>query len=535
MRAACALAIALAAGGCGDLFDVDYVPEGYACSAQNTCPPKQQCVPGEHVCRTPCTQTSLGTMNMGPTQNGQCQNINNGGTGTGYSCDYDHFCRPSCAGLNGTCGGCSNNGVCDTTVNICRPQCVGGCPTSWGCVDLATTNNGNSTAMVCAGCRPIAAKTFLPPTFAPTVFYDSNATPGTRIVAVADLAGDGHPSVVAIRGDLKIQVYGNDGMGGLMAPVLVDATTGTNLGISDVAIADLDHDGHVDVVLADAGTNSVISMLPGHGDGTLGALVVGPQLPGGPLAVGDFDGDGKVDVVMAGANVVSIVTGDGMGGLKQLGNATTGPGGAEYVRLGAYDFNGDGKLDLWADDAHGGIGTFLANGAAGSPSFGGGPTLSTGTRTDEALIDVDGDGKDDFAIATSAPTGPMGSLVAGINVATNNGGGGFSLGTTTTTVMLPATGHLVVADFDGDGHRDLALLETGSAGKSAVDFVSGNGSKLVYSEQIALGKDSPNAITTGDLDGDGRPDLVIALGSGGVAVMLNQTPGAMSSRSARWP
>ena len=100
--------------------------------------------------------------------------------------------------------------------------------------------------------------------------------------------------------------------------------------------------------------------------------------------------------------------------------------------------------------------------------------------------------------------------------------------------LAPAFG-IVVADFDGDGHRDLALLETGSAGKSAVDFVSGNGSKLVYSEQIALGKDSPNAITTGDLDGDGRPDLVIALGSGGVAVMLNQTPGAMSSRSARWP
>ena len=529
-RAPLALVLALVAGGCSDLFKGDKAPDGYTCSPTNTCPPGQQCVPGEHICRTPCSQPSLATGMTGPMQNNQCNDVHSDTAGFGqFNCDYDRFCRPSCmsGGLNGTCSGCSGTDVCDSTVNICRPMCAGGCPTNWGCTDVSNGTNGNSMPMVCAGCRPLVTSAFLPPTFAPIVFYDTPGTLGARVVTIGDLAGNGRPSVIAIPTSQKVIVYGNDGMGGLTAPVTFDATTGANVALTDVAVADMNRDGNEDVVVARADpSGGGTSFLPGKGDGSLGAIVVGPTLPANRLAVGDFDGDGKPDVAMCAVNYISIVTADGMGGLKQLGVSPLLPSGASYVRVGGFDFNGDKKLDLWGDDMHGSIGTFLSNGNPSSLAFSAGPSVSGGTRTDEALLDVDGDGKDDFVIVGSSPTGPMGTLVHTVVVAKNTGNGSFSIASNTNDqVLLPADGKMVAADFDGDGHTDIAVLETlaGSSDKSAIDFVSGDGSKLIYSEQIAIGKDFPDAIAAGDLDGDGKPDLVIGLSSGGVAVLLNQT------------
>ena len=523
MRRALVVAVALALAGCGDLFDTK-APQGYACSSTNSCPPGQECVPGEHVCRTPCTQTSTTGM-IGPMTNGQCQNIDSGSSGsnsTGWNCDYDHFCRPACNGGGGSsmCGGCSGTDVCDTTINVCRPACAGGCPAGWGCIDFS--NSGFQTAGICVGCRPDTGTTFLPPKFADPVYYDAAGSDGAGFVAIGDLGG-GHASLVASddTGN-RVNVYASDNTGTLAPPVAY------SMGLPSprqVVILDLTRDGKPDVVVGTVvtGGSSGPVLLPGNGDGTLGAPVQGPRAANVRLITGDFDGDSKPDIAGCGGyNELDVLTSDGAGGMKILSSITLP--NAEFQHLGAADFNGDGKLDLWGDDQRGSLSSFINNGAM-PPSFGThtGGNLVGGTRSDAISFDVDGDKKPDMVIVQSMPGGGTSGMIDSLVIAKGDGTGGFSTSGVSNQIVLPALGQVVSGDFDGDGHLDVALLETPSNGKSNIDILSGNGATLIYSESIHIAKDGPLSIAAGDLDGDGKPDLVVGL-STGVVVFMNQSP-----------
>ncbi|MFJ3308137.1 FG-GAP repeat domain-containing protein [Streptomyces sp. NPDC086549] len=70
----------------------------------------------------------------------------------------------------------------------------------------------------------------------------------------------------------------------------------------------------------------------------------------------------------------------------------------------------------------------------------------------------------------------------------------------------------VVADFDGDGHPDLATADFGGAQVSVL-LNAGDGTFGTASALAVSG--SPRSLATGDLDGDGVRDLAVANSSGG--------------------
>ncbi|HEY0191161.1 MAG TPA: VCBS repeat-containing protein, partial [Kofleriaceae bacterium] len=105
-----------------------------------------------------------------------------------------------------------------------------------------------------------------------------------------------------------------------------------------IALADVDRDGRIDVIVLDAiATGNTIAVLRGQADGTLAAPIASPaalELPGADLggtrllALADVDLDGRLDAVVPGtrAAVIAILPGRGDGTFGPRVDYKTGPG-----------------------------------------------------------------------------------------------------------------------------------------------------------------------------------------------------------------
>jgi hypothetical protein len=109
-------------------------------------------------------------------------------------------------------------------------------------------------------------------------------------------------------------------------------------------------------------------------------------------------------------------------------------------------------------------------------------------------------------------------------VAHGNGDGTFVLGRAfPTTADRANTFCLVVGDFNGGGRLDAAVLNVPGAGPAYVSVVLGSGDGT-FGAPLELGQFNTTGVIrgglgTGDFNGDGRPDLVVAHGL--IDVFLN--------------
>ncbi len=250
--------------------------------------------------------------------------------------------------------------------------------------------------------------------------------------------------------------------------------------------------------------------------------------------VGDFNGDGKTDIAIhgnatssvAGASYISVLLANG------AGDFTPASGGPVAVapdsRLVAEgDFTGDGKLDLLvANDDSDTLSLLIGR---GDGSFVPEPTPITlsgspGYVGSVAVADFNGDGKLDIAVANAQQDT--------LSILLGRGDGTFTPAPGSPIAVAPGSPYLgvVAADFNGDGRPDLAVA--GSPGGSAtVSVLLGNGDgtfRPAPSSPITLGSGVPT-IGVGDLNGDGRPDLVLGNAPfDAVSVLLAKEDGSFS-------
>lgn len=320
--------------------------------------------------------------------------------------------------------------------------------------------------------------------------------PGAGYIVMRDLDGDGDLDLIATSGD-EVLTFLADGAGALTE----SSRTSLAMGAAPraAAVADVDEDGLLDLIVPNGGTDDVTVLLAdgsgGYGvDRTWTALVDTED-----LTAGDFDEDGHVDYAVVtsppslSSSVIIVHFGDGAGDFTRLASFMADHT-AEDIR--AADMNDDRHLDLVVghDNITGHVTLLHGDGLGG---FVAGPVLSVDAGVDELeLVDFDADGVMD--IVTVSGTRPRGL----ITVFFGDGAGGYpSPGEYAT---LPFGSTLAIGDFDEDRHLDVAA---GSHSARGLCVHRGTATGALAAPRCH-GLAYVAFMTAADLDGDTHTDLV---------------------------
>jgi hypothetical protein len=291
---------------------------------------------------------------------------------------------------------------------------------------------------------------------------------------------------------------------------------------SNLTMCDVNADGLADAVMPGPSFNTPsLSVMSGKSNGQLAPAAITYGLSAGPMGCGDVNGDGTPDIVTAtldanNSPIISVLLNDGKG------NFTPGPTtpftGIYPTSLTVVDADGDGKPDL----------LFSVQGALYFMQNQGGGTLApplqiatpAGDNTFFSVADFNGDGRPDIVYAS----GNSNTGLDQIHLLLNQGGGSFT--DTVPAGISGESGYFAVADFNRDGHMDIAVEPepsfTSLASVSVVTyFGQGNGTfvkgPLTVVQQNAF---QTFQLVAGDFDGDGLPDLAGVNGAGTPAFVM---------------
>lgn len=298
-------------------------------------------------------------------------------------------------------------------------------------------------------------------------------------LVTGDFDLDGRPDIAALdRDGLRIRIWRNTSLPNSISPATFTAQPSLQAGSDprDLITVDVDNDGKLDLVVADAGEFAITVYRNQSATGAIGfsnaIRMIDPdkiRVPTG-VAAGDLDGDGKPELV---------ASAQGAGWIVVLPNNT-------------------------------------AAGSITPASFLAPLIYVCGPQPDDVLVaDLDGDHRLDLAVVNGLDHPTAGNLVTILRNLGNPGP--LTLASMSPRVSLPVPARpqrLEAADLDGDGKLDLVSVHQGAASLNVRPNLSSPGS--LSTNSFAPNLTLPTGVSTtgvqfGDLNGDGKTDILTAL------------------------
>lgn len=275
----------------------------------------------------------------------------------------------------------------------------------------------------------------------------------------------------------------------------------------DVSLADLDADGDLDFVASATGDDLVTAWINVNGAGTiLNEIAIDANFPLAANVV-VADIDGDDDLDVAGIGEDGLVRWwSNEDGLGRTWMTHAVGTFAGALDLDAGDLDGDADVDL----AVSGTGLrVLVNDGAGTfaPTVVGTVTLGRGV----AIADVSGDGSADIVVAEGTPSSVL--LFAGTGDGTTFAAVGLGSAGTGLAGMFAVGAH----DFDLDGRRDIVALGTGGV------RVILNREAGFVARAVAAPFAGASDVTAGDIDADGDLDIFATSTSGNAILWYEST------------
>ena len=341
---------------------------------------------------------------------------------------------------------------------------------------------------------------------------DFTAGTSPRSVSSGDFDGDGKTDVAVGNTSNSVSVFRNTSSSGTISFANKVDFTAVSESLS-VVIDDFDGDGKLDL----ANTISVFRNTSSIGTISFAAKV-DFNTGGSAISAGDFDGDGKTDLAITNdsANTISVFRNTSSSGTISFAAKVDFTTGGRSISIG--DFDGDGKTDLAVTNYSANTISVFRNtsSSGGTISFAAKVDFTTGGTLPRSISigDLDGDGMLDLAIANGG--------YATVSVFRNTGRPGtISFASKVDFLSGETTYSISIVDLDGDGKLDLAVANSNSTVSVFKNTASRGTISFATKVDFTTGS-LPMSISNGDFDGDGKLDLAVANNSSNsVSVLKN--------------